>query len=158
MHAQRSRFPALSVQLRFALAACIVSLFCTVDAHHSFARFDDTKTYVLDGTLKAFEWTNPHTWILLSCVEQDGSTAEWRLEGPSPSILRKGGWKPTSLRIGDKLVVTLHPIRTGSHEGAFMAVKLPDGGQLTAMDQVTLEQLNPQAKVDVPAETSAPNR
>jgi len=158
MYARGSRFPALSVQLRFALAVCIASFSCIVEAHHSFARFDDSKTYVLDGTLKAFEWTNPHTWIILTCVEQDGSTTEWRLEGPSPSILRKAGWKPTSLRIGDKLAVTLHPVRTGSHEGAFMAVILPDGGQLAAMDQVTLEQINPQAKVDVPAGTSSPNK
>ena len=140
------------------LAACTASFSCSVEAHHSFARFDDAKTYVLDGTLKAFEWTNPHTWIILTYVEQDGSTVEWRLEGPSPSILRKVGWKPTSLRIGDKLAVTMHPARAGSHEGAFMAVKLPDGGQLTAMDQVKLEQINPQAKVDVPAETSSPNK
>ena len=158
MHARGSRFPALSLQLRFVLAACLANFSCIAEAHHSFARFDDAKTYVLDGTLKAFEWTNPHTWVLLTCVEQDGSTAEWRLEGPSPSILRKVGWKPTSLRIGDKLAVTVHPVRTGVHEGAFMAVKLPDGGQLAAMDQVTLEQLDPQAKVEVPAGTSSPNK
>jgi hypothetical protein len=143
---------------RLVLAACIASFSCIVEAHHSFARFDDTKTYVLDGTLKAFEWTNPHSWIILNRVEQDGSTAEWRLEGPSLAILRKMGWKPASLRIGDKLAVTIHPVRTGDHEGAFIAVRLPDGSQLAAMDQVTLEQINPQARVDVPAGTSSPNK
>jgi hypothetical protein len=135
------------------LAVCIASFSCTVEAHHSFSRFDDTKTYVLDGTLKAFEWTNPHSWIILTRIEPDGSTAEWQLEGPSLSILRKMGWKATSVRAGDKLAVTMHPVRTGGHEGAFMAVKLPDGSQLAAMDQVTLEQINPQARVDVPPGT-----
>jgi hypothetical protein len=112
----------------------------------------------LSGTLKAFEWTNPHSWIILTCLEQDGTAAEWRLEGPSLALLRKMGWKPMSLRTGDKLAVTIHPVRTGSYEGAFLAVKLPDGSQLAAMDQVTLEQLNPQARVDVPPGTSAPNK
>jgi hypothetical protein len=158
MHSRVPRLPALSLQLRFVLAACIASFSCIVQAHHSFARFDDTKTYVLAGTLKAFEWTNPHSWIILTRVEQDGSTVEWRLEGPSLAILRNMGWKPTSLRIGDKLAVTIHPVRNGSYEGAFLAVKLPDGSQLAAMDQVTLEQLNPQARVDVPPGTSSPNK
>jgi hypothetical protein len=39
-----------------------------------------------------------------------------------------------------------------------MAVRLPDGGQLAAMDQVTLEQTDPQAKVEVPAGASSPNK
>ena len=156
IHSRAARLPAISLQLRLVSAVCIASFSCLVEAHHSFARFDDTKTYVLDGTLKAFEWSNPHSWIILTRVEPDGTEAEWRLEGPSLSILRKMGWKPTSLRIGDKLAVTMHPVRTGDHEGAFMAVKLPDGSQLAAMDQVTLEQINPQARVDVPPGTSPP--
>jgi len=152
------RLPALRLQPGLLLAIAIACFSCLAEAHHSFARFDNSKTYVLDGTLEAFEWTNPHSWIILAHGEPDGSTTEWRLEGPSLAILRKMGWKPTSLHIGDKLSVTLHPVRTGAHEGAFMAVKLPDGSQLTANDQVTLEQNDPQARVDLPPGTSSDSK
>ena len=35
-------------------------------AHHSFAMFDGEKTKLLEGTVKEFQWTNPHSWILLT--------------------------------------------------------------------------------------------
>src|SRR5689334_6860480 len=35
-------------------------------AHHSFAMFDASQLVSLEGTVKEFQWTNPHAWIILT--------------------------------------------------------------------------------------------
>jgi Family of unknown function (DUF6152) len=49
-------------------------------AHHSFAMFDAEKTVVLDGTVKEFQWTNPHSWILMMVDGVEGKSEQWAIE------------------------------------------------------------------------------
>ena len=41
----------------------------TAWAHHSFAIFDHSRTYMLTGKVKSFQWTNPHGYIDLDVKE-----------------------------------------------------------------------------------------
>src|SRR5262245_61676415 len=61
-------------------------------AHHSFAIFDTSKTVKLNGSVTAFEWTNPHAYIEVD-VAEDGAKKHWSVEMGSPSILMQSGWK-----------------------------------------------------------------
>ena len=38
-------------------------------AHHSYAMFDRSKELVLAGTVREFQWTNPHSWIKLEVAD-----------------------------------------------------------------------------------------
>ena len=99
-------------------------------AHHSFAMYEPTKTMTLKGTVKSFQWTNPHVvvWLL---VQPDGGGAaqEWSLETTSPGVLTRAGWTRQSLKAGDRVSVTFSPLRDGSRGGGLNSVTLLDTGQ-----------------------------
>jgi hypothetical protein len=99
-------------------------------AHHSFAMFDAEKKVTLDGTVKEFQWTNPHSWILLTVSNAQGQPEQWAIEMGGPSGLARQGWVPKTLTPGMKVQAVIHPLRDGTPGGQFMAVTLPDGTQL----------------------------
>jgi hypothetical protein len=66
-------------------------------AHHSFAMFDAEKKMTLDGTVKEFQWTNPHSWILLTVSDAQGKAEQWAIEMGGPSGLARQGWVPKTL-------------------------------------------------------------
>ena len=99
-------------------------------AHHSFAMFDADQRTTLSGTVKEFQWTNPHAWIQLMVTNSDGQLEQWSIEMGGPSGLARQGWVPKTLTPGMSISVIMHPLRDGAHGGQFLAVKLPDGTQL----------------------------
>jgi hypothetical protein len=101
-----------------------------VFAHHSFAMFDNQKDMKLEGTVKEFQWTNPHTWIQLMVTGPDGKVTEWSIEGGSPNGLRRQGWRAEVIKPGDKVTVMIHPLKSGEAGGSLVNVKLPDGKML----------------------------
>jgi hypothetical protein len=115
----------------FALAGITIAV-CTAPAfaHHSFAMFDAGKQTTVAGTVKAFEWTNPHAWIRMMVTNSDGQLDQWSIEMGGPSGLARQGWVPKTLTPGMSISVIMHPLVDGSHGGQFLAVTLPDGTQL----------------------------
>ena len=111
-------------------AACASLLAWPAAAHHSFSMFDNEKTLTLTGVVKNLEWTNPHCWLNI-VVEQDGKQIEYPLEMQGTGQSVKNGWKPDSVKPGDKVSAEIHPLRAlGSHGGQLLAVVLPDGRRL----------------------------
>ena len=97
-------------------------------AHHSFAMFDADKTITMTGTVKEFEWTNPHSWLRLMIVDQTtGQPVQWLLELGSPVQQERVGMTHDSLKPGDKVTVTMHPLKDGSRGGGLLTVTLPTG-------------------------------
>jgi hypothetical protein len=95
-------------------------------AHHSFAMFDNDKTVSLQGTVKEFEWTNPHAWMDV-VVETNGSSQEWAFEMASPLQLVSHGWKKDTVKPGDKVTIQAHPLKDGTHGGSYVSITLPTG-------------------------------
>src|ERR1700756_3771085 len=91
-------------------------------APHSFAMFDGQKTLSLDGTIKEFQWTNPHSWIQLLVKDSSGKVVEWSIEGGGPAIMSRSGWKRTTLKPGDTATVVIHPLKDGGPGGALVTV------------------------------------
>ena len=96
-------------------------------AHHSGAMFDDKKSITLNGTVKAFQWTNPHCFIQLLVPEKNGTPVEWSVEMGAPFEVIRTGFRPKSLKPGDKLTVVIHPTRDGSRAGLFVSAVTADG-------------------------------
>jgi hypothetical protein len=101
-------------------------------AHHSFAAFDKTKTATLVGTVKYFEFTNPHVWIWIN-VPNDGL---YGLESGGPSQYDRMGLGRDTFKPGMPLTITYHPLRDGRKGGQFLTAKMPDGSTLDMMKQV----------------------
>lgn len=99
----------------------------SASAHHSFTMFDFKRDVTLDGTVKEFQWTNPHCFIQLIIPTADG-TEEWSIEMTSPLHLLQSGWGPHFVKAGDKLRVTIHPMRDGaSRGGSYVRATTTDG-------------------------------
>ena len=112
------------------MLAAVVSAGSPAVAHHSFAMYEPTKTLTLKGTVKSFQWTNPHVVVWVLVQPEDGSAVqEWSLETTSPGVLTRNGWTRQSLKAGDRVSVTFSPLRDGSRGGGLNSVTLLDTGQ-----------------------------
>jgi hypothetical protein len=96
-------------------------------AHHSNAMFDFNKSIQLTGTVKTFEWTNPHSWVHLVVTDSRGKVSEYAFEMGGPSALVTHGWKPKTIVPGDKVTVLFYPTKEGGKGGSLRALKLADG-------------------------------
>jgi len=99
-------------------------------AHHSYAEFDTDAKKTIAGTVKEFQWTNPHSWLLVNVPNDKGEMEQWAVELNSVSLLAARGWRPKTVLPGDKVEVTFHPMRNGMKAGSYMAIKLPNGKTL----------------------------
>jgi hypothetical protein len=117
-----------SIACAAALALCLPVL--PVQAHHSMAMFDQSKTVVLSGTVKQFQWTNPHCYIQLTVKDASGATKEWSLEMGAPMYLYAKGWRPSSLKAGLPIKVTINPLRNGEPGGIVLTANTADGKQI----------------------------
>ena len=117
-------FKALSL----AAIAATYALAVPASAHHSFAMFDAAKDVTLKGTVKEFEWTNPHSWLRITVAdEKTGKPVLWALELSSPARLTTMGMHRDSVKAGDQVSVTFHPMKDGTRGGQFMSAALPGG-------------------------------
>ena len=110
-----------------ALAAAAPAL-----AHHSYAMFDAAQNKQLDGTVQEFKWTNPHSYIEVLVTDEKGQTQKWTAECGSPAQMVRNGWRSSSLKPGDHVVLTVHPLRSGEYGGSFVSVQTADGKVLKA--------------------------
>ena len=97
-------------------------------AHHSFSMFDTNREVTLEGTVREFQWTNPHAWVQLMVKDPGGKEVEWSIEGSSPNNLVRFGWKRTSLKAGDHVQAVIHPLKDGAIGGSL--VKITVNGQV----------------------------
>ena len=117
------------MKLKIAAIIAGVAVFAVqASAHHSFAMFDKEKLVTVTGTLKTFEWSNPHCWLHIVAVDPaTGKNVEWAFEMGSVPQIAAQGWKADSVKAGDKITVTAHPLKDGSRGGQYESVKFADG-------------------------------
>lgn len=107
-------------------------------AHHSHAMFDLEKQVTLVGTVKEFQWNNPHCWIQMLVADPKDANAppvEWGVEMGAPIQLIRHGWKPDSLKPGDKITVVINPLRDGRPGGQIVSAIGPDGKPIGAVPE-----------------------
>jgi hypothetical protein len=109
------------------VAILSIAAVSAASAHHSFASFDRTKKVTLTGTVKDFQWTNPHAWIQVTVTDTEGRATEWGVECGSPNMMARTGWKKTTLTPGAEVVVTVNPLLDGRPNGSLVTITLADG-------------------------------
>lgn len=103
---------------------------CTAVAHHSAAMFDSSKRITVEGTVKDWQWTNPHAWLQLEVSDDKGGMVEEGFELGSPNTLVRNGFRRDSFKLGDKVTVVGSPRKDGVPGGALIQVKTADGAWL----------------------------
>ncbi len=101
----------------------------TSQAHHSAAMFDRTRTVILKGTLKKYEFVAPHAWISLTTAPDKAhpNGERWDVECTSASAMRRIGITPQNLKPGDTITVKINPLRDGRKGGSLVEITLADG-------------------------------
>jgi hypothetical protein len=107
------------------------------NAHHSFAMFDNENQIKLKGTVKDFQWQNPHVYIEVDASNvyakdaKDKSTKSWTIECANPGILDRIGWKFNMVKVGDEVTLIVAPLRSGEPGALLKQITLPDGKVFT---------------------------
>lgn len=109
-----------------ALAACHALLSAPAMGHHSVAMFDHDRKITLQGTVKEFQYTNPHSWLQILVTDDGGRTVQWDLEAEGPSTLLRKGIKASTFSPGDKVTVVAHPMKDGRTAGALLSATSAD--------------------------------
>jgi len=100
-------------------------------AHHSFAAFNMQEDKTITGVVNKVEWTNPHIWIWVDVKNDKGAVDTYGFEGMSPNFLERRNWTRTTLKAGDTITVSFHPLREGKNGGMFMTGKMTNGTVLS---------------------------
>ncbi len=102
-------------------------------AHHSSAGFSqDIKE--ISGTVKEFQFRNPHSWIQVNVKDASGKITEWSVEWGSPNQLGRDGIRPATFSPGMNVTIKIRPMSNGSPVGGFVGAKMPDGKLLGKWD------------------------
>ncbi len=119
----KRNFP-LVISLCIGLLAGAIPLL----AHHAIsAEFDTTKPIQFEGTVKTVDWMNPHIYVNIE-AKQDGKTVLYSVEGGPPNSLYRQGWRPDSLKVGDKVQVSgVRAKKPDSNRIGQAQITMPDG-------------------------------
>jgi hypothetical protein len=100
-------------------------------AHHSFsAEFDESKPITLKGTVTKMEWINPHSWIHIDVVGEDGKTVAWMIEAGTPNTMVRRGFTRESLQAGAEIVVQGYMSKDGANRANGFSITFTDGRRL----------------------------
>jgi len=100
-------------------------------AHHSFAaEYDSNKPVKLTGAVTKVEWTNPHVYFYIDVRDdKTGKVTNWAMEMGAPAVIQRSGWKRTSMKIGDLVIVEGFQAKSGRPHGNARTVTLASTGQ-----------------------------
>ncbi|HEU4618051.1 MAG TPA: DUF6152 family protein [Gammaproteobacteria bacterium] len=101
-------------------------------AHHSFApHFDASKPVSISGTVMQYEARNPHSYLHIAAVDENGKTQEYVCESHGVTQLTRNGITPEMLEAGAQIRVTGSQSRTSAYRCFFDSVELADGRKLS---------------------------
>jgi Family of unknown function (DUF6152) len=118
-----------------ALTVSAIMVAAPVSAHHSFAAYDITKLVTINGTVREFQWSNPHVWIYVSAVSDKGIAQDYAIEGGPVIGLKRAGWSKDSFKPGDHVRITFRPCKDGTPCGGFLQAVTATGKVLGHLEQ-----------------------
>ena len=96
-------------------------------AHHSGAMFEKEKTITVEGVVKEFQYTNPHSWLLVDVKNKDGKVTTWGFEARRTEHPAARRHPSERFQPGTKLKITGHPMKDGTSAAAWVEAVRADG-------------------------------
>ena len=110
-----------------AVASSLLLLAASASAHHSATMFEQTKTVTVEGVVKEFQWTNPHSWLLVDVTDKSGTVTTWGFEAEGPSTLQRAGIRPSEFKPGTRVTMTGRPMKDGRPAAIWVLAVRGDG-------------------------------
>jgi len=142
----------ISISRATVLAIALLALSSlVVEAHHGVSQFDE-KEVTFTGVVKEFQYTNPHSWLVVDVTNKDGSVTTWGFEAEGPGVMMRNGIRKSDFTPGTKLTITAHPLRNGQPAGSWVKAVRADGVEFNP-------RLRPSDSTPAPAgkDTAAPS-
>ena len=112
---------------RLFTAATLVAAGTSLAAHHSATMFEQTKQITVEGVVKEFQYTNPHSWLLVDVTDKSGKVTTWGFEAEGPSTLQRAGIRPSVFPAGTKVTMTGRPMKDGTPAAIWVLAVKDDG-------------------------------
>jgi len=129
------------------LGAGVLLAAAPLTAHHAFSsEFDINKPFKFRGVLTKWEMINPHSWFHFDVKGDDGSVAEWMIEGGSPNSLIKQGVTKHTLAVGTEMLIEGYQAKDGTNKGVGRNLVLADGRRLFLGGESNLPEKKPDGK------------
>src|SRR5215510_13134382 len=106
---------------KFVVAACGLTVAAVAMAHHSAAQFDFAQRVTIEGVVKEFNVTNPHTWAKVEITDDKRGTRDAQYEGHSASHFYRAGYTKDMVKVGDKIAILIAPRKDGEDGGFIQA-------------------------------------
>jgi hypothetical protein len=138
------------IALRGSAAVIVGVVLAASDApaHHSFApHFDRSRSVNISGTVTQYEARNPHSYLHVNAVDENGRTREYVCESHGVTQLTRIGITPQLLKAGTQVRLTGPISRHSPYMCFFQIVELADGRTLNVDGPEGSQQTPPQAKL-----------
>jgi uncharacterized protein DUF6152 len=110
----------MKIKTLLGSAALMAMMAVPAFAHHSAAMFDHEQLVELTGVVKEFQYTNPHSWLLVDVTNTDGTVTTWGFEAEGPSTLMRAGIRKSMLPPGTEITIRGNPLRDGRPGAAWV--------------------------------------
>ena len=117
--------------MRFAAILLLLAASAPTWAHHAFAaEYDSTKPLRLTGAVTKVDWMNPHVYFYIDVKDEStGKVTNWAFEMGAPAVLTRSGWKRSSVKIGDVVIIDGTRAKDGNPHGNARAVTMAATGE-----------------------------
>lgn len=110
----------MKIRTLLGTAALVATMVVPAYAHHSAAMFDKDKLVEVSGVVKEFQYTNPHSWLLVDVTGEDGKVTTWGFEAEGPSTLMRAGIRKSMFPAGTAITIRGNPLRDGRPGAAWI--------------------------------------
>lgn len=112
-------------------------------AHHGNNSYDSGKRITQKGIVTQWLWSNPHCLLRYDVTDENGQVVHWLAETQAPINMISGGWRQTSFKPGDEIIITIEPMKNGRPNGRIEYVTLPNGARLHGQTEFKEDQFAP---------------
>ena len=118
----------MSISRATVLVVALLALSPLVgEAHHGVSMFETEKEITVTGVVKEFQYTNPHSWLLVDVTNKDGSVTTWGFEAEGPGVLQRNGIRKSDFAAGTKVTISGHPMKNGQPAASWTKAVRGDG-------------------------------
>jgi hypothetical protein len=112
-----------------SLLAVFVSLLGWIPAfaHHGTSSYDFQHEVTVEGVVKEFQWSSPHSWLYVTVTNDKGEIEEWGGETGAPGTLARRGWTSHLFKPGDRVKMTGHATKDGTKVMMLTKIQTADG-------------------------------
>ena len=92
-------------------------------SHHSHAMFASDREVTVTGTVSAVRFANPHVYLRLAVVDENGATSDWAVEMSTIGNMSNRGVVANTFREGYEVTITMNPLRNGQSGGNYTRIE-----------------------------------